>query len=96
MKANETRLDKVRVAAGSCMFFCGAVMLSPLGFLLLIGLFYAMLAQDFALGLLITIIVCAPIIFGVIWAVLACIAALREHFALVPKTALVTITHRDA
>ena len=95
MKTRETVLDKLSVTAGSCMIVCGFLMFGPLGFLLLLALFYAMLIQNLALGLFITVLLCTPAIFGAMWAVLAWAAALLERVAPVSEAALVHVTHTD-
>lgn len=95
MNTRETMLEKLAMAAGSCMFFCGMLMLGPLGFLLLLGLFYAMLVQNFALGLMIMVLLCTPAIFGIIWAALAWTALIRERMVPVSEAAVVTVTHAD-
>ncbi len=95
MKTREIVLDKLVVTAGSCMLFCGILMLGPLGFLLLLALFYAMLVQNLALGLMVTVLLCTPAIFGAMWAVLASIAAVLERVGPVSEAALITVTHAD-
>jgi hypothetical protein len=95
MKPREAVLDKLVVTAGSCMIVCGFLMLGPLGFLLLLALFYAMLVQNLALGLLITVILCTPAIFGAMWAVLAWVAAVLERVAPVSEPALITVQRAD-
>ncbi len=94
MRPKETVLDKLVVTAGSCMLVCGTVMFGPLGFLLLLALAYAMLVQNLAMGLIITVILCTPAIFGVVWAILAWTAALLERVAPVSEGAFVRVTHR--
>jgi hypothetical protein len=93
MNTRETVLERMVMAAGSCMFFCGMLMLGPLGFLFLLGLFYAMLFQNFALGLIIGFLLCTPAIFGITWAALAWSTALRERMAHVTEAAAVAVTH---
>jgi len=95
MKTRETVLDKLVVTAGSCMIVCRILMLGPLGFLLLLALFYAVLVQNLALGLMITVLLCTPAIFGAMWAVSAWVAAVLERVAPFSEVALITVTHAD-
>ena len=94
MKPKETVINKLVVTAGSCMLVCGAVMFGPLGFLLLLALAYAMLVQNLAMGLIVTVLLCTPAIFGVVWAISAWTTAIQERVVPVSEGALVTVTHR--
>jgi hypothetical protein len=95
MNTSGTVLEKLVMTAGSCMFFFGILMLGPLGFLLLLGLFHAMLVQNFALGLIVAVLLCTPAIFGIMWAALAWTVLIREQMAPVSEAAVVAVTHTD-
>ncbi len=95
MNARETILEKLAVTVGSCMLFFGILTLGPLGFLLLLGLFYAMLTQNFALGFMVGALLCAPAVFGIMWAGLAWPAVLGERMAPAPETATVAVIRTD-
>jgi len=95
MNARGTVLERLAMTAGSCMFFVGILMLGPLGFLLLLGLFYAMLVQNFALGLVVAVLLCTPAVFGTAWAALAWTAVLRERMAPVSEAAAIAVTHTE-
>jgi hypothetical protein len=95
MNTTETGLERLAMISGSCMFFCGMLMLGPLGLLLLLGLFHAMLVRNFALGLMMAALLCTPTIFGIAWAALAWTAVLRERMAPVSKAAAIAVTHTE-
>ncbi len=95
MNTRETMLERLVMTAGSCMFFCGMLMLGPLGFLFLLGLFYAMLVQNFALGLMIAVLLCTPAIFGITWAALALATVIRERIAPASEAAAIAVTHTE-
>ena len=62
------------------MLIAGVLILGPVGFLLLLAVFYSMMIQNLALGIVAGLIFSSPLILLVIWTPLKWTAVLREHF----------------
>ncbi len=84
MNKRGTVLERMVLATGVPMLISGLLILGPLGFVLLLGLFYAMLVQNFALGVVCGLVLFTPAILGVTWAPLSWTALIRERLATRP------------
>ncbi len=95
MKNDDNLLEKAALRTGTWMLMMGVLILGPIGFLLLLIVFYSMLVQNLALGLVAALIFFSPLIFLAIWAPLKWSLVLRQEFA--QKTEFVegTQTLRD-
>jgi len=85
-------LERMVRATGVPMLICGLLILGPLGFALLLGVFYAMLVQNIALGVVCGLVLFTPAILGVIWAPLAWTAVIRERLATRPLSEAVAVS----
>ncbi len=81
MKISDTALEKAATDAGTWMFMTGVLILGPVGFLLLVVLFYSMLVENLALGIVSGLLVASPAILLAIWASLKWTSVIRERFA---------------
>jgi hypothetical protein len=88
MKASNSLLEKMALDTGTWMFMTGVLILGPVGFLLLVILFYSMMVENLALGIVTGLLYASPVILGGIWASLKWTSVIRERFAL--KAALAT------
>ncbi len=75
----DNRLEKAALGTGTWMLIAGVLMLGPVGFLLLLAVFYSMMFQNLALGVVAGLLIASPIILLAIWAPLKWTAALRER-----------------
>jgi ABC-type transport system involved in multi-copper enzyme maturation permease subunit len=94
MNKRGTVLESMVLAAGVPMLMSGLLIFGSLGFVLLLGVFYAMLVQNFALGVVCGLVLFTPAILGVTWAPLAWTAVIRERLATRPlsEEAAVSVT----
>ena len=74
-------LEKTALDTGTWMFMTGVLILGPVGFLLLLVLFYSMLVENLAWGTVTGLIYVSPMIFLAIWASLKWASVIRERFA---------------
>ncbi len=81
MKNTDNLLEKAALGAGTWMFIGGVLILGPVGFLLLLAVFYSMMVQNLALGVVAGLMVSSPLIFLAIWAPLKWAAVLRQRVA---------------
>ncbi len=81
MKNDDNLLEKAALRTGTWMFMMGVLILGPIGFLLLLIVFYSMVVQNFALGIIAGMIFFSPLIFLAIWAPLKWTSVLRQEFA---------------
>ena len=81
MTASNSPLEKTAMNAGTWMFMTGVLILGPVGFLLLVVLFYSMIVQDLALGIVTGLLYASPMILLGIWASLKWTSVIRERFA---------------
>ena len=81
MKASNSLLEKTALDTGTWMFITGALILGPIGFLLLVILFYSMLVENLALGTVTGLLYASPVILLGIWAPLKWTSVIRERFA---------------
>jgi hypothetical protein len=80
MKNREDLLERAALGTGTWMLMTGVLILGPVGFLLLLALFYSMMVQNLALGVIAGLILFSPLIFLGIWAPLKWTSVLRQHF----------------
>jgi len=81
MTANHSFLEKTALGTGTWMFITGALILGPVGFLLLVVLFYSMLVENLALGTVSGLLYASPMILLGIWAPLKWTSVIRERFS---------------
>ena len=81
MKASNSLLEKSALDAGTWMFMTGVMILGPVGFLLLVVLFYSMMDENLALGIVSGLLCASPVILGGIWASLKWTSVIQERFA---------------
>lgn len=81
MKNTDNLLEKTALGAGTWMLIGGVLILGPVGFLLLLVVFYSMMVQNLALGLVAGLIFFSPLILFAIWAPLKWTAMLRQRVA---------------
>jgi hypothetical protein len=79
MKNADNLLEKAALDTGAWMIVTGILVLSPVGFLLLLTVFYSMMVQNFALGVIAGLIFFSPLIFLVIWASLKWASVLHQR-----------------
>ncbi len=80
MKNMDNLLERAALGTGAWMMITGVLVLGPVGFLLLLAVFYSMMVQNLALGIIAGLIFFSPLIFLVIWAPLKWTSVLRERF----------------
>ncbi len=88
MKNRDNLLERAALGTGTWMLMTGVLILGPVGFLLLLAVFYSMMVQNLALGVIAGLIFFSPLIFLAIWAPLKWTSVLRQHF--VRKTEFVS------
>jgi hypothetical protein len=81
MTASNSLLEKAALDAGTWMFITGVLILGPVGFLLLVVLFYSMMVENLALGIVTGLLCASPVILGGIWASLKWTSVIQERFA---------------
>jgi|GEM_PF-1373539 len=80
MENMDNRLETAALGAGTWMLIAGVLILGPVGFLLLLAVFYSMMFQNLALGVVAGLLLSSPLILLGIWAPLKWTAALRQRF----------------
>ncbi len=80
MKNTDDLMEKAASGAGTWMLITGILILGPVGFLLLLAVFYSMMIQNLALGIVAGLIFSSPLILLAIWTPLKWTAVLRERF----------------
>ncbi len=81
MKASNSLLEKAALDTGTWMFITGVLIMGPVGFLLLVVLFYSMMVENLALGIVTGLLYASPVILGGIWASLKWTSVIRERLA---------------
>ena len=71
-------MNSIHLTAGLLMFITGLLLISPVGLILLLVLFYAMAAQNLALGIISGLLLSTPMLFGLIWAPTAWAILIKE------------------
>jgi len=85
MKDEDTAVQRSTSGIGAAMFVSWLLFLGPLGLVLLLGLPYAMIVQDLALGIVCGLLLTIPVVLSTVWISSAFLALLREKRA--PSTA---------
>jgi hypothetical protein len=67
MRTTETRVLRWAEATGTAMWIAWAAFLGPGGFLLLLGVAYAMYVQNLALGIICGILLFLPLALTALW-----------------------------
>ena len=80
MKASNSLSEKMALDTGTWMFITGVLILGPVGFLLLLVLFYSMLVENLALGIIAGLLFASPMILLGIWAPLKWTSVIQERF----------------
>ncbi len=78
MKNTDDLLEEAALGVGTWMLLAGVLILGPVGFLLLLVVFYSMMSQNLALGVVAGLIFFSPLILLIIWTLLKWTAVLRE------------------
>jgi len=81
MKAAETAIVRLGEAMGTAMWIAWAIFLGPVGFVLLLGIAYAMDVQNLALGIVCGILLFLPVVLTILWSPLGWFAVLHESQA---------------
>ncbi len=81
MKASNSLLEKMALDTGTLMFITGVLILGPVGFLLLVVLFYSMIVGNLTLGIVTGLLCASPVILGGTWASLKWTSVIQERFA---------------
>ena len=81
MTPSSSLLEKTALDTGTLMFITGALILGPVGFLLLLVLFYSMIVENLALGIVTGLVFASPMILLGIWAPLKWTSVIQERFA---------------
>ncbi len=78
MKTNDALLEKVAEYAGAAIFITGALILGPVGLLLLLGLFYSMMVENLVMGIVTGLLTASPVVSLVVWASLKSASAIQK------------------
>jgi hypothetical protein len=81
MTVSNNLLEKAALDTGTWMFMTGILILGPVGFLLLVVLFYSMLVENLALGITSGLLYTSPAILLSIWASLKWSSVMRKRLA---------------
>ncbi len=77
MKTSNDLLEKAAEFAGAGIFVTGAVILGPVGLVLLLCVFYSMRVGNLAMGVVTGLLSASPVIFFGIWASLKCASVIQ-------------------
>ena len=80
MKASDSLLEKAAQVVGTGMFMTGLMILGPVGFLLLVVVFYSMMVGNLVLGIITGLLCASPVILLGIWAPLKWTSVIQERF----------------
>jgi len=81
MKKTETAVGITAMKVGAWMFLSWAVILGPVGFVLLCGVAYAMYFSNMALGVVSVLVLSSPLLFAALWVLLMGASIIEERFA---------------
>jgi hypothetical protein len=81
MTEHESALKRTVLNVGAWMFIGGALILGPVGLLLICGLAYAMYFSNLALGVVCIMLLAAPLFFLALWLLLGGAAFIVERSA---------------
>jgi hypothetical protein len=79
MKSADNLLETAALGTGAWMIIMGILVLGPVGFLLLLTVFYSMMVQNLALGVIAGLFFFSPLIFLIIWASFKWPSVLRQR-----------------
>jgi hypothetical protein len=79
MKSADNLLETAALGTGAWMIIMGILVLGPVGFLLLLTVFYSMVVQNLALGVIAGLFFFSPLIFLIIWASFKWASVLRQR-----------------
>lgn len=79
MKTTDTTIGRTGEAIGTVMWIFWLVFLGPIGFLLLLGVAYAMVVQNLALGIICSFLLVSPFMLTAVWAPVTWFTVLQEH-----------------
>ncbi len=85
MGAEDTAVQRSTSGIGAAMFVSWMLFLGPVGLVLLLGIPYAMIVQNLALGIVFGLLLAIPVVLSAVWIPVAFLALLREKRA--PSTA---------
>lgn len=74
----EKLMNNIYMTTGLLLFITGLILISPIGFILLLGLFYAMWVQNLILGVVCGALLSVPTLLGLIWAPTAWAILIRD------------------
>ncbi|MBM4326886.1 MAG: hypothetical protein FJ118_06945 [Deltaproteobacteria bacterium] len=78
MTEHGSALKRAAMKMGAWMLIGGALILGPIGFLLICALAYAMYFSNFALGVVCIMVLASPLVFLGLWALLGGAALIAE------------------
>ena len=81
MRAEDTAVQRSTSGIGAAMFVSWSLFLGPLGLVVLLGVAYAMVVQNLALGIVGGLLLAAPVVLAAAWIPVAFFALLREKRA---------------
>ncbi|MEW6350169.1 MAG: hypothetical protein AB1646_13970 [Thermodesulfobacteriota bacterium] len=79
MKTSESTMGRASTRLGTLMFLGLSLVLGLAGFVLLSALAYAMVTQNLALGVVCTLLLFAPSVLGIAWAVTTAVASVPDY-----------------
>jgi len=85
MKDEETAVQRSTSGIAAAMFVSWLLFLGPVGLVVLLGVAYAMVVQNLALGIIGGLLLATPVVLTAAWIPVAFFALLREKSA--PSTA---------
>ncbi len=93
MKDEKTPVESSTSGIGAAMFVSWFLVLGPVGLILLLGLPYAMIYQNLALGIVFGLLLVIPLVLTAVWIPVAFFDLLREKRAVpTSETVLETVS----
>jgi|WetSurMetagenome_2_1015567.scaffolds.fasta_scaffold756497_2 hypothetical protein len=86
MGDEDTAVERSTSGIGAAIFVSWSLFLGPVGLVVLLGVAYAMVVQNLALGIIGGLLLATPVVLSAAWIPVAFFALLREKRA--PSTAL--------
>lgn len=86
MRHKDTEEEKLTSGIGATMFVAWLLFLGPVGFLALLGIAYAMVVRNLALGIIGGMLLATPVILTAVWIPVAFFVLLKQKW--VPSTQL--------
>lgn len=81
MKSEESFLNSTAAKVGTWVFVSWAILLGPVGFVLLLGVAFAMKFSNLAVGVVCGLLLCAPVLFMAVWLPLIGASLIVERLA---------------